>query len=1399
MKTLFNNGWQFAKIHLESADAPLPSEADLLSFPDDRFAPVTIPHDWLIWNTNDLYENSIGIYKKNFRSVAASASARNRTIIRFEGVYMDTSVYINGTKATEWKYGYTTFEVDVTRFLKDGENTITVISVYRSPNTRWYSGAGIFRDVWLLEVPETHLVSDGVYFTADRLDDGSWTAKIKAEACYLPIVSHSPDVDSPDVDSPDADSPDADSPGVHTPGNSFPDGSAPGKRTPGTSFPDGIVPGVRTPGVSFPAKTTVVRFLLANESGTAVAETTRTVTLNPVVTDDPYWYLDPDGASVAEAEFHLENVLAWDIDAPHLYTLTAELYETDPCSSCLDSNASHPQNTAHPADNASSCFGGIAYTLPSSSHQPADRASSAFKACGRLLDSCTQKVGFRTIRFDKDDGFFLNGRRVKLNGACMHHDLGALGAAFNLTALKRQFTKLQDMGVNAIRLSHNPPAPALMTLADEMGLLIDSECFDMWEKPKTEYDYARFFPDWHERDVASWIRRNRNHPSLIMWSIGNEIYDTHQGNGFAITQELAALVRKHDSAKNAPVTIASNYMEWQGAQSCAELVDLAGYNYGERLYEGHHKSHPDWQIYGSETGATVQSRGVYHFPAHFRMLTHDDSQCSSLGNCSVNWGAANAADTVIRDRDTPFSAGQFIWTGWDYIGEPTPYFTKNSFFGQIDTAGFEKDTFYQYQAEWTDYRIRPMVHLLPYWDFNEGQLIDVRAYTNAPQVELLLNGKSLGIQQIDHAHGLKLSGEWQLPFAPGTITAIARDSDGKELARESRTTPGDPYRLVVKADKVRFSSPRDTAQPASLAETPEVDTSAISEGSDGLRTVGSDLIFVEIHTVDKDGNPVDNARNRVTVEVTGTRLEGLDNGDSTDNEQYKTTSRKLFNNALIAILAPDPSAPDAPVTLTVTSPGLEGATCLLNTLSEARCADKAPDTFKAPGAQPLSEAASANQAPDVYKTAGASAEVPVRKIELTVVAPPGSLSENQPADKAADAFKAPGARALSPENSEVTVYARILPENATYRALKFVAVRLEGIASRAVALTPLPVTSGDVLPADAPTADAATPGDALPADAVIRVTARQDGEFRLRCSCDNGTDIPEIISELEFSVSGMGTTCLNPYEFISACEKSASLNECKLSFLGGVYIPAGRNWISFENVDFGPDGSDTFTIPIFSFDTTMQLELWDGNPDSGGTLLMQAEYNSPSWYNHYQSNTWTLPRRLTGIHDLYILTDTSRFSIQGFQFEKSRKAFSRLSALDADSITGDSFTREANRISGIGNNVSLEFSNMDFGSDSVKHIHIKGRAVNGTNTVHILFVKDGTEEADGAPHADATNALPANVAQPAEMRTAVEIPATDEITEHSFDLNVTAPAKCRVVFVFLPGSCFDFEGFQFEK
>lgn len=321
-----------------------------------------------------------------------------------------------------------------------------------------------------------------------------------------------------------------------------------------------------------------------------------------------------------------------------------------------------------------------------------------------------------------------------------------------------------------------------MELADEMGLLIVSEAFDMWERSKTPYDYARFYLQWWKRDVASWVRRDRNRPSLLMWSIGNEIYDTHaDSRGQELTRELQAEVLIHDPRRNAFVTIGSNYMPWENAQKCADIVKVAGYNYAEKYYEQHHREHPDWIIYGSETCSTVQSRGVYHFPLAQSVLADDDQQCSSLGNSSTSWGAKSTEVCITEDRDAAFSLGQFLWTGFDYIGEPTPYHTKNSYFGQLDTAGFPKDSYYIYQAEWTDYRTHPMVHIFPYWDFSQGQLIDVRVCSNAPRIELFMNEIPQGIVEIDHVHGHKLLGEWQLPYAEGVLRAVAYDEQGRLL------------------------------------------------------------------------------------------------------------------------------------------------------------------------------------------------------------------------------------------------------------------------------------------------------------------------------------------------------------------------------------------------------------------------------------------------------------------------------------------------------------------------------------------------------------------------------------------------------------------------------------------
>ncbi|HOB19481.1 MAG TPA: glycoside hydrolase family 2 TIM barrel-domain containing protein [Candidatus Atribacteria bacterium] len=1136
-KKLFNDNWHFSKQKLHTG-------LEGVSKPDTVWIPVDLPHDWLIYDTENLYEDSEGWYKKSF-----TVDRLDRVYsIRFEGVYMDSTVYVNDKVAGEWKYGYSTFEFDITGLLRAGDNEIKVRVVYQSPNTRWYSGAGIYRNVYLLVRDPVHLVSDGIYISTEKLD-GSWRVLVDTEA---------------------------------------------------VNKGEGSVEAL-------------IRHTVLDMEGNAVA-----ISVNKAVLGTSL-HIDQQALTV-------ESPRLWDHEDPYLYTLKTELVKD-----------------------------------------------------GRTVDEESCKFGFRTLHFDTDKGFFINGKYLKLHGVCQHHDLGALGAAVNKVALRRQFEILREMGVNAIRTSHNMPAVEFMELADEMGMLVVSEAFDMWERPKTTYDYARFFNDWCEKDVASWIRRDRNHPSVIMWSIGNEIYDTHADErGLEITRMLKGLVRKHDPRRNSVVTIGSNYMFGENAQKCADELDAAGYNYGEYLYEEHHKKYPHWVIYGSETSSTLQSRGIYHFPASYNVLTHEDLQCSSLDNCTTNWGAKSTQKVIIDDRDAEFCLGQFIWTGFDYIGEPTPYTTKNSYFGQIDTAGFKKDSFYLYQAEWTDYRKNPMVHILPYWDFNEGQLIDVKIYSNAPKVELFFNDESMGVYEIDHKKGKQLCGHWQIPYRKGTIRAVAYDEAGNVIATDAQTSFGNAARIVLKADKKQMKA-------------------------DGL-----DLIFVEISTVDKDGNPVRNANNRVNVEVTGAgRLVGLDNGDSTDFDQYKGTSRRLFSGKLLAIIASKLEAGD--IKVRVTSRGLTGAELDLTAVP----ADPVP------GVSALMENTRSEP----------NDEIPVRKIELT----------NH------------GASHFDGCTVSTRVTARIYPENATYRDLIWKVVTLSGIETNVAKVE----AKGD--------------------EAVV--TALGDGAFKLRCICKNGTDHSDIVSELDFEATGMGEATLNPYEFVPAALYNAGNNEFQNSLQGGICTFGDRqNLIGFRKVDFGEIGSDEITIPIFTHSSDpLPIEIWENMPgEPGAELLAKVFYQAESQWNVYQARTFRLPRRLKGLTTLCIVIDHMKLYLQGFVFKKYEKAYETLPARSAGRIYGDAYKVGEEAVENIGNNVVLEFEDMDFGDRGFSRIVICGRSHTEKNTINILFSGEG-----------------------GDIKQAVEFDHSEDYVEREFTLN-SVTGRQKVSFVFLPGSSFDFKWFRFE-
>ncbi len=1148
MRTLFTGDWQFAKFHLEADTEEILASCrkeELTAHQKTAWSPVDLPHDWMIYNTLDLYENAIGCYRKTF----SVQDLQKHHFLTFEGVYMNSRYYLNGQEIFFWPYGYSTFEIDLTPHLQPGENELVVTCRYESPNTRWYSGAGIYRNVWLSEKEDASLVSGGSYASSKENDDGSFTLTVDSEAVYRSSI-----------------------------------------------VTDNVCAIIR------------LTLLDADKNTVAAAESEITLSGEP---------------SVVTQTMHVPSAHRWDITDPYLYTLTTDLLVN-----------------------------------------------------GLLADTLTERIGFRTIFFDCNKGFFLNGRHVKIHGACMHHDLGSLGAAVNKCALRRQFLSLQTMGINSIRTSHNMPSVELMELADEMGMLINSESFDMWEGHKTDYDYAAFFKEYWQKDVQSWIRRDRNHPSVIMWSIGNEIYDTHTESGLRITKQLRDEVRRLDYRHNAYTTIGSNYIAWENAQKCSNELELSGYNYSEHLYEEHHKKYPHWCIYGSETSSTVQSRGIYHFPASNRLLTFDDLQCSSLDNCSTNWGAKNVRAVITKDRDAEFCFGQYIWTGWDYIGEPTPYFTKNSYFGQVDTAGFPKDSYYIYQAGWTDYKKAPMVHIAPYWDFNEGQLIDIKVYSNAPRIELFFNGKSLGDCEIDQLHGDTFGGSWQLPYKPGELRAVAYDETGAIVATDVERSFGDPAKLVLSPDKTEL-----------LAD-------------------GEDLIFLTITTEDANGVYVANARNRVKVQVDGpARLVGLDNGDSTDYDQYKGDSRKLFSGKLLAILAGTKEAGD--ITVTVSSCGLTDASISLTAKLPMTPSCICANTRNTKSAYPL-------------------CEVPIRKIALTMQGP----------------------QKLTKECPETIVHAQIFPANASYDTLTFRAMTLDGVDSNAVKITMLK---------DGKSA---------------KLQALGDDVYQICCFANNGKDHPEVMSILEMENTGLGRATIDPYQLVCACYHTGSNRNPILSFQGGVFTNQETTWIRFDGVDFGEYGSDEITIPIFSFDTCLPVEVWEGTPEDG-ELLFSGNYESPSWYNHYQSNTFRLKRRLKGLCTLSIQLHT-RLSINGFWFTKQEKAFGTLYATENNMINGDSFTIEKDAVTGIGNNVDIEFRNMDFGTKGFTKLVLCGRSHIPTNTIHVRFSGEGGDQ----------NQI-------------VEFPECKDYKELSFPLTAVY-GKQKVNFIFLPGSKFDFKYFRFE-
>ncbi|GEM05259.1 hypothetical protein HMI01_22470 [Halolactibacillus miurensis] len=1123
---LFNHDWSFQKTPLHTTTVT-----------QEHFKPVDIPHDWLIYNSQALYEDSIGWYQKTLTITDLSKSYA----LYFEGVYMDSMLYVNDKLVGEWKYGYSSFEFDMTDFLVEGDNNLLLKVTHQAPNSRWYSGAGIYRDVYLKVRGTAFIETDGTYVTTEKNgNDYQLTIDTTIETTH-PVT---------------------------------------------------------------------VRCTLTGHGEASVIEATDQST---GTTSQTLTVLSPK---------------EWSHRDPALYTLTTELLTDQQV----------------------------------------------------VLERYRERIGFRTFQLEPNRGFIVNGQQVKINGTCEHHDLGALGAAFNKEAMRYRLELLKDMGVNGIRTAHNMPAKGLMDLCDEMGFYVVSEAFDMWERTKTPYDYGRFFNDWVHRDVASWIKRDRNHPSVVMWSIGNEIYDTHASNrGVELTEMLRALVETYDPKGNARVTIGSNYMPWEHAKACADVVKVAGYNYAEKYYDQHHKKYPDWIIYGSETASVVQSRGIYHFPYDTNILSDDDQQCSALGNSTTSWGAKSPEACIIAERDTPYSVGQFLWTGFDYIGEPTPYHTKNAYFGQLDTATFKKDSYYIYQAGWMDVKTNPIVHIFPYWDFNPGQLIDVRVASNAPRVELFINGESLGQKAIDHQHGTVLVPTYQVRYEPGELKAVAYDETGHVIATDNQQSFNDPVLLVIETNKQTL-------------------------------THSEDLVFVTIKALDEFGREVKNATNRIYVDVSGAgRLVGLDNGDSTDYDTYKGKSKRLFSGKLMAIIQPKQTR--GKVMINVSSIGLTKATETIDVMC--------------PRDQTIGVVAENS---DQMIVTGKRDEVTVRKITLD----------------------SHGIHQLTHAQPSVDVSVTLSPEYATDKAIAYKIVTDEGAETTRGAVEETPQG--------------------------VRVTAKGDGNFRLRAMSKDHTNAVRLISELDFTATGLGQFYKDPYQFIAgSLYDDATGDVGSGNDRGFATSNDERCLVGFHDLDFKDRGADTVTLPIFTLnDDVYTLKIWDCHPDEGATLLLDDTYQKPSIWNVYQSETYRLNKRLTNIQSLYIET-ANKMHVKGFQFEPFNRANRTVDVTTVDTLYGDHYTLEEDKISQIGNNVSLTFNDFDFGEAGANRLVINGHSPIDKNTVHVRF-------SDGE----------------VEMNQLIEFTETDTLTEKVFELE-SVYGKQSVTFIFLPGSQFDFASFKLTR
>ncbi|KAK0622000.1 glycoside hydrolase superfamily [Bombardia bombarda] len=772
------------------------------SFSDSAWESVNLPHDWAIkgpfnapgvsGGMGRLPSNGVGWYRRKLTLDDADVKAKS-LFLDVDGAMSYAAVWLNGNLVGGWPFGYASFRLDLTPYAKAGENILAIRLDNAVENSRWYPGAGIYRNIWLVKVDPVHVRQYGTWITTPTISAQSATANLA---------------------------------------------------------------------------------VTVENKGTASKEVS-------IVTR--IYALDAAGQRSPDAVATFPTAKA---------TIAAAGFQTVNTSATIP----NPQLWGPPPAQKPNMYVAVTAISASDTESPLDTYETPF--------------GIRSIAYDPDKGLLINNQKVYAQGTCNHHDLGSLGSAFNTRAAQRQLEMLKEMGTNALRTSHNPPAPELLAMADSMGFIVMDEIFDCWANRKTTNDFHLIFADWHEADLRSFVRRDRNHPSVVVWSYGNEIPDQGSAAGATTAQELEDILKSED-----PTRLGTTGMNSASAGSAfASVMDIISLNYqGEGIgpsassaAPSFKKSHPNKMIWSSESASTLSSRGTYIFPVSSALSTTVGGATAGGNNSALyvsaydlyapSWGSS--PDKVFSQQDrNGFIAGEFVWTGFDYLGEPTPYDkSRSSYFGIIDLAGFKKDRFYLYQSRW-----RPdlkMAHILPHWTWPDrvGQVTPVHVFTSGDEAELFVNGKSAGRKKkAQYTYRLR----WDdVVYAPGEVRVVAYKG-GVEWATDSKKTAGEAAGLKVTVDRAT------------------------------IRGDGSDLAFVTVAVVDKDGEVVPRAANAVTIGVVGKgedlgEVVSTDNGDPTDMTVFQSRTRKAFNGLALAVIRASGEGKKGEVVVEATAQGLKG-------------------------------------------------------------------------------------------------------------------------------------------------------------------------------------------------------------------------------------------------------------------------------------------------------------------------------------------------------------------------------------------------------------------------------------------------------------------------------------------